>query len=297
MHRLRRDQRDAGVERRLPQPLLHDGLGLRELRLGVDAAHFVLRHFERDRLQPHVARDLPPRRSDRIRPCGWRCRCGPGFPAPYLPSNAISPPLQSAIARSLLAGVGVLDDGEQFVALRHQPAVAGRVGGLEARAPRPPRRRPAPRAAWPSVCGRISGVSPKITRTSSAPCSIAARAASTACAVPRRSRLHEHLRPRRDSSRLSGRTSSCSGPTTTAIAVLPAASHALQHMTEQRAARHRVQHLRPRRPHPRAFAGRQHDRQARSPAHSDSIARRCAVIAGCAGRGTFGANLLMFSTR
>jgi hypothetical protein len=44
----------------------------------------------------------------------------------------------------------------------------------------------APRIAF-KVSAAISGVSPKITSMSSAPCSIAARAASTACAVPRRS--------------------------------------------------------------------------------------------------------------
>ena len=51
MDRVRRDQRHAGVERGLPQLLLHGGLGRRELRLGVDAAHFILRHFKRDRLE------------------------------------------------------------------------------------------------------------------------------------------------------------------------------------------------------------------------------------------------------
>ena len=53
--RLRRDQRHAGIHRRLAQPRLHHGFGFRELRLGVDAAHFVLACFDHDGLQSHFA--------------------------------------------------------------------------------------------------------------------------------------------------------------------------------------------------------------------------------------------------
>ena len=57
-HRLRRDQRDAGVERRLAQALLRDRFGFGELGFGVDAAHVVLLDFDRNRAQLHAARDL-----------------------------------------------------------------------------------------------------------------------------------------------------------------------------------------------------------------------------------------------
>ena len=73
------------------------------------------------------------------------------------------------------------------VALRHQPAVAGRIGGPEAqhrdrRAVRPARREAFPAsAAGSAACRRRS---PGCRRRR---CSIAALAASTACAVPRRS--------------------------------------------------------------------------------------------------------------
>ena len=129
MHRLRRHQRDAGVERRLPQALLHDRLRRRELRLGVDAAHFVLRDFERDRLAASCRARSPPRRSDRIRACDCRCRSARGSCSAVLPANAISPPLQSAIARSCSLASTCSTMRDELVALRHQPAVAGRVGG------------------------------------------------------------------------------------------------------------------------------------------------------------------------
>ena len=94
----------------------------------------------------------------------------------------------------------------------------------ESPAPRPPRPRPARARSRASVCGRISGVSPKTTRISSAPCAIAAFAASTACAVPRRSRLHENLRRPAANARGLGRDRRRGpGPTTTAVAVPPAA--------------------------------------------------------------------------
>ena len=57
-HGFRRHQRDAGVERRLTQALLDLALRGRKLRLAVDAAHFVLHHFERDRLAAPCARAI-----------------------------------------------------------------------------------------------------------------------------------------------------------------------------------------------------------------------------------------------
>ena len=48
------------------------------------------------------------------------------------PSNAITPALHSVIVRSAGAGVGLLADRHQPVALDQQPAVAGRIGGAKA---------------------------------------------------------------------------------------------------------------------------------------------------------------------
>ena len=109
MNRLGRDQRDAGFERRLPQPLLHGGLGRRELRLGVDAAHFILRHFERDRPELHVARNL-----HRVGQIEFAFAIG------------VADPLQ---------------DFQRHLAVeRHQPAVAERDGALAVRWRRRARR-------------------------------------------------------------------------------------------------------------------------------------------------------------
>ena len=48
------------------------------------------------------------------------------------PSNAITPALHSVILRSAGAGVGLLADRDQSVALDQQPAIAGRIGGAKA---------------------------------------------------------------------------------------------------------------------------------------------------------------------
>ena len=72
--RLGRDQGDAGLERGLAQPRLHDLLGFGELGLGVDAAHFILAGFDHDGLQSQVPDDQLPHRSDNTRPCCWHYR-------------------------------------------------------------------------------------------------------------------------------------------------------------------------------------------------------------------------------
>ena len=43
---------DAGVERSLAQPLLQNGFGFGELRLGVDASHVILLDFDCDAVSP-----------------------------------------------------------------------------------------------------------------------------------------------------------------------------------------------------------------------------------------------------
>ena len=57
-HGLRRDQRDAGIERGVAQAPLRHRFRFGELAFGVDAAHVVLLDFDRDRAELHAARDL-----------------------------------------------------------------------------------------------------------------------------------------------------------------------------------------------------------------------------------------------
>ena len=272
MHRLRRDQRDAGLQRRLPQPLLHGRLRCRELRLGVDAAHFILRHFERDRLAASCRARSSPRRSDRIRPCDWHCRSAPGSSAP-LAVERHQPAVAERDGALAVGRVGMLDDRR---AARRLASPAGRSrsdrrAGIPA--PRRPRRRRARRAAAASVCGRISGVSPKITRMSSAPFSMRRLGRQHRMRGAAPLGLHEDLSLRRECAcfgrdivmlgadhdrdrRVSGR-----------LQRLPAHAPSSERPADL------VQHLRPRRAHPRAFAGRQHDRQACSRAHFDLRAK------------------------
>ena len=214
--RLRRDHRHAGVERRLAQPRLHHLLGFGELGLGVDAAHFILAGFDHDGLQSQFPND-----GDRI----------------------------GQIILALAVGVADLfDDFERRAAVeRHHAGVAERDRALRRRWRRhvrgsPPagrlrpaaghsrwdrrresRARPAPRRfasgarRRSNVSAEISGVSPNTTSRSSAPRAMASRAASTACAVPRRSRWTKIAASGR--TRLtSSATASWSGPITTASA-------------------------------------------------------------------------------
>ena len=131
VNRLRRDHGHAGLERGLAQPRLHDLLGFGELGLGVDAAHFILAGFDHDGLQSQFSND-----GDRVGQIilalalAW-----PIFSmmsSALRPSNAITPALQSVIARSAGTGVGVLADRDQPVAFDQQPAIAGRIGGAKA---------------------------------------------------------------------------------------------------------------------------------------------------------------------
>ena len=58
MDGIRRDQRDAGIERGVAEPLLRHRFCFGELFLGIDAAHLVLLDFDRRPAQAHAARDL-----------------------------------------------------------------------------------------------------------------------------------------------------------------------------------------------------------------------------------------------
>ena len=129
--RVGRDQRHAGVERRLAQPRLHHGFGFRELRLGVDSTHFVLAGFNHDGLQSHISHD------------------GHGIDQIILALAvgiadlvedrqrllAVERHHAGVAQRDLalrVAGIVLLADRNQPAAFHQQPAIAGRVGGAEA---------------------------------------------------------------------------------------------------------------------------------------------------------------------
>ena len=232
-HRLRRQHGHAGVERRRAQPLLQHGFRFRELRFGIDAAHVVLLGLDGHRLQAHLAGD-----GNRIGqivfalgigiadPLEHRQRHGPG----QAPSGRRCRSRFCARQRSHRA-----PRGWRSVRRLASPVVHNRSGR---RAGSRARRRLAPCAiaACSAIkfCGRSSGVSANITRMSSAPRAIAWRAASTACAVPRRSACSKicAFGATRSASLATG---SCAGPTTTAMSLAPARIAASQHMREQAA--------------------------------------------------------------
>ncbi len=95
---------------------------------------------------------------------------------------------------------------------------------------------------------------------------MASRAASTACAVPRRSRwMNVAASGRRRL--ISSATAPWSGPMTTASAAPASFGAAPKHMRQQRLAGHRMQDLGRRGAHARALTGREHDGQAGSSGH------------------------------
>ena len=208
-----------------------DRVGQIEFALGVAIAD-LLEDFERD-----VAAQAPSARR-----CTDRCA-------------------RSASLASLL-----LADRDEPMAVHDQPAVAGRIGGRKPSTATLRRADRARRAGACSVSALISGVSPKMTRMSSAPLRSRLRAPAP----------HAPCRAARSARRLcafgnarvaSSATASAFGPTTTATAFRAGAAHRRQHMRQQRAPRDLVQHLRPRRAHARALAGGEHDRKAGAFAH------------------------------
>ena len=129
--RIRRDQGDAGLERRLAQPRLHDLFGLGELGLGVDAAHFILAGFDHDGLQSHVPDD-----ADRVGQIILALAVGIADLLDDLERAAAVERHHAGIAEIDLAlggaGLGMLADRHQPIALDQQPAVAGGIGGAKA---------------------------------------------------------------------------------------------------------------------------------------------------------------------
>ena len=125
------DQGDAGLERWLAQPRLHDRFGLGELRLGVDAAHFVLAGFDHDRLQSHRAADG--HGVDQIK---LAFPVGVADPLQDLQRLAAIERHHAGIAQRDRAfrrrGIRLLADIDQPSVLDHQPAIAGGIGGAKA---------------------------------------------------------------------------------------------------------------------------------------------------------------------
>jgi len=96
--------------------------------------------FDHDRLQAEPTARSRPRRRDNIRPCCWHCRFFSMISSARRPSKAITPGVAQRDLALVRAGIGMLADRHQPVALHQEPAVAGRVGGAEGRARREPRR-------------------------------------------------------------------------------------------------------------------------------------------------------------
>ena len=126
-HRLRRNQRHAGVERRLAQARLRDRFGFGELGFGVDAAHVVLLDFDRNRAQLHAARDL-----DRIGQIEFMFAIVVADPLQDGERACAGKRHDAAVAKIdcplAWAGIGLLANGDQLVARRDEPAIAGRIG-------------------------------------------------------------------------------------------------------------------------------------------------------------------------
>ncbi len=129
-NRLRRNEGDAGVERGLAQALLGHRFRFGELALGVDAAHFILLDFDRDRVELHVARDgdrigqiefaLAIVRADPLQD-GQRLRPGERH-------DAAVAKIDGAFAG---AGIGLLANGHELTAGDDQSAIACRIGRPE----------------------------------------------------------------------------------------------------------------------------------------------------------------------
>src|SRR6478752_6662736 len=130
IYSLRRDHGDACVEGRQPQALLQHRFRFSELHLGVDAAHVILRGFDRYCLQSHIAGDgngvgeiifalgirIPYTRED-----------GEGLFAGERHEAAIA----EANLTLFVRGVALLPDRSKFVALHDQPPVSCGIGRLE----------------------------------------------------------------------------------------------------------------------------------------------------------------------
>ena len=265
IHRLRRDQRHAGIECGLAQPRLHHRLRLRKLRLGVDAAHFVLAGFDHDGLQSHFPDD-----GDGIDQIILAFAVGVSDPVEDLQRAAAVERHHAGIAQRHLAllwrRVGMFADRHQAIAFEQQPAVAGGVGGAEAEHREGCalfQRRAQPRKGRGRNQRRIAERHQQIVRA--ARNRLARRQHGMRRAEPLGLNESGRIRPypfdlvrdglvvRSDHDREGG---------------ISAVRSRFQHMRQQRLAGDGVQNLRQRGAHARALAGRKHDSQAGSSGHS-----------------------------
>ena len=125
-------KRDAGIERRFAQALLRNGFRFGKLALGVDAAHFVLLDFDRDRVELHAACDL-----DRIGQIKFALAIavtdpfqnGDRMHAGKRHDPAIAKTDRAFVSRS----VGLFANGDELLPVNDQPSVAGRIDWPEAK--------------------------------------------------------------------------------------------------------------------------------------------------------------------
>ena len=173
--------------------------------------------------------------------------------------------MQSLIARSAGAGVGLLADRHQPVALDQEPAVAGGVGGAKT-------EHGQRRAVLQRRAQALEGRGRNQRR-------IAERDQQIVGAAGDRLARREHRMRGAETLALNeGRRIRTQAPglLLDRPVVRPddhgergarAFRGGAQHMRQQRLAGHRMQHLRHRGTHPRALAGREHDGQAGSSGH------------------------------
>ena len=126
-----RDQRHPGFHRHFPQPRLHHAFGLGELRLGVDAAHFVLAGFDHHGI-PSLLADNADRIGQIIFALGIRIADLVEDRERAAPVDRHHPGIAQVDLALLGARIGLLAYRDQAVALDDEAAIAGGIGGAKA---------------------------------------------------------------------------------------------------------------------------------------------------------------------
>ncbi len=247
--------------RRLAQPILHHGFGFRELGPGVDAAHFVLARFDHDRLQSQVSYD-----GNGVGEIVFALAVGIADffddfqrPAAIERHHAGIAEFDGPLGR---AGVGLLTDRHQPVALDQQPAVAGGIGGLKA-------EHGQRRAVLQGRPQTVEGGGRYQRRVAEHNQQIVGAPGNRLARRQHRMRGAETAalnvgRCVRTQTPGLGLDRPVIGPDDHGKGCARPVGGGAQHMRQQRLAGHRMQHLRHCRAHPGALAGREHDREAGS---------------------------------
>ena len=247
------------------QPRLHDAFGFGELRLGVDAAHFVFAGFDHNGLQSQI-----PDNSDGIDQIIFALAVRIADPVENFQGVAAVERHHPGIAQRDLAlfraGVGLFADRDQPVALPQEPAVAGRIGGVKAEN-RERRARFQRRAHPPEGLGRYQ------RRVAEGDQEI------VGAALDRRARRQHRMRRAQPLALDKGLGIGAEAAHLVGDRLVVGPDHdgearslrpwgaACEHMREQRLAGHRMQHLGQRGAHARALAGREHDSQTGTSVH------------------------------